>query len=122
MEQIEKFYNECDIVVSRAGALTISELCIVGKPSILIPSPNVSENHQFYNAKYLLDRKAAIMIEEKKIDNEFLIHLQKLLASKEIRTQLSRGIQPNVHLAPLIKNCNRFWVCTVAGKKPGRRY
>ena len=65
LEQIEKFYKECDIVISRAGALTISELCIVGKPSILVPSPNVSENHQFYNAKYLLDRKAAIMIEEK---------------------------------------------------------
>ena len=92
LEQIDKFYNECDIVISRAGALTISELCIVGKPSILIPSPNVSENHQFYNAKYLLDRKAAIMIEEKKINNEFLIHLQKLIASKEIRTQLSTAI------------------------------
>ena len=67
LEQIDSFYNECDIVISRAGALTISELCIVGKPSILVPSPNVSENHQFYNAKYLLDRKAAIMIEEKKL-------------------------------------------------------
>ena len=92
MEQIEKFYNECDIVISRAGALTISELCIVGKPSILVPSPNVSENHQYFNAKYLLDRKAAIMIEEKKINDQFLRHLQKLVVSKEIRTQLSTAI------------------------------
>ena len=93
LEQIEKFYKECDIVISRAGALTISELCIVGKPSILVPSPNVSENHQFYNAKYLLDRKAAIMIEEGKVNDELLLHLQKLLESKEIRTQLSTTIR-----------------------------
>ena len=92
LEQIDRFYNECDIVISRAGALTISELCIVGKPSILVPSPNVSENHQFYNAKYLVDRKAAIMIEEKKINIEFLMHLQKILESKEIRRQLSKAI------------------------------
>jgi len=92
LEQIEKFYDECDIIISRAGALTISELCIVGKPSILIPSPNVAENHQFHNAKYLLDKKAAIMIEEKKINNEFIIQLEKLLISKITRKQLSTAI------------------------------
>ena len=92
LEQIEKFYDKCDIIISRAGALTISELCIVGKPSILIPSPNVSENHQFHNAKYLLDKRAAIMIEEKKINNEFILHLEKLLISKIIRKQLSTAI------------------------------
>tara|TARA_X000000950_G_scaffold276717_1_gene365040 strand:- start:15956 stop:17059 length:1104 start_codon:yes stop_codon:yes gene_type:complete len=92
LEQIEKFYDECDIIISRAGALTISELCIVGKPSILIPSPNVSENHQFHNAKYLLDKRAAIMIEEKKITNEFIVQLEKLLISKIIRKQLSSAI------------------------------
>ena len=92
LEQIEKFYDECDIIISRAGALTISELCIVGKPSILIPSPNVSENHQFHNAKYLKDKRAAIMIEEKKINNEFIIQLEKLLLSKIIRKQLSTAI------------------------------
>ena len=92
LEYIEKFYDECDIIISRAGALTISELCIVGKPSILIPSPNVSENHQFHNAKYLQDNRAAIMIEEKKINNEFIIQLERLLLSKIIRKQLSTAI------------------------------
>ena len=72
--------------------LTISELCIVGKPSILIPSPNVSENHQFYNAKYLHDRNAVIMIEEKKVNKDFLVHLENLLLSKEIRRKLTTGI------------------------------
>jgi len=92
LEQIESFYNESDIIISRAGALTISELCVVGKPSILIPSPNVSENHQFHNAKYLLDRNAAIVIDEKKINNEFLMHLYELIVSKETRKQLSKSI------------------------------
>ena len=92
LEQIESFYNESDIIISRAGALTISELCVIGKPSILIPSPNVSENHQFYNAKYLLDRKAAVVIDEKKINNEFLIQLYELIVSKETRKQLSKSI------------------------------
>ena len=92
MEQIEKFYDESDIIISRAGALTISELCIVAKPSILIPSPNVAENHQLHNAKYLLDRRAAIMIEEQKVDNEFIIELEKLVVSKLVRKQLSMAI------------------------------
>ena len=92
LEQIEKFYDECDIIISRAGALTISELCIVAKPSILIPSPNVAENHQLHNAKYLLDRRAAIMIEEQKVDNEFIIELEKLVVSGLVRKQLSTAI------------------------------
>ena len=92
LQEIEKFYKESDIIISRAGALTISELCLVGKPSILIPSPNVSENHQVHNATYLQDRRAAIMIEEKKINNEFKKQLKKLIASNILRTQLSTAI------------------------------
>ena len=92
LEKIDRFYDESDIIISRAGALTISELCIVGKPTILIPSPNVSENHQFYNAKYLLDRGATILIEEKKINNEFLLHFEKLIQSRETRKKLSLSI------------------------------
>ena len=72
--------------------MTISELCIIGKPSILIPSPNVSENHQYHNAKYLQDKKAAIMIEEKKIKKEFIHHLENLLISQEKRVTLSKAI------------------------------
>ena len=92
LEEIEKFYKKSDIIISRAGALTISELCLVGKPSILIPSPNVSENHQFHNAKYLQDRRAAIMIEEKKINDEFKKQLEKLIESNILRKQLSTAI------------------------------
>ncbi len=54
-----------DLVICRCGAMTMSELPMAGKPSILIPSPNVAENHQYYNAMSLADRGAAICIEEK---------------------------------------------------------
>ena len=54
-----------DLLVCRAGATTISEICAIGMPAILIPSPFVPNNHQFYNAKALADRDAAVLIEEK---------------------------------------------------------
>ena len=60
-----------DIIISRAGAGTISELCLVGKPVILIPSPNVAEDHQTKNAKALSERNAAILIP----DNQALKNL-----------------------------------------------
>ena len=62
----------CDIVISRAGASSISEIAILGKPSILIPSPNVAENHQFHNAMTLAENDGAILIEEKNLDGEIL--------------------------------------------------
>ena len=61
-----------DLVVCRAGAITLSELEAAGKPSILIPSPNVTENHQYHNAMVLADHGAAIVIEEKNYDKKKL--------------------------------------------------
>lgn len=65
--------SAADLVINRAGASTISELQVKGMPSILIPSPNVAENHQFYNAKTLADNDAAILIEEKDLTGKALI-------------------------------------------------
>ena len=62
-----------DLVISRSGAITISELAAAGKASILIPSPNVAENHQYYNALELVDAGAAVLIEEKDLTGEKLI-------------------------------------------------
>lgn len=55
----------CDLVISRAGAITIGEIMAQGKPSILIPSPNVTHNHQYHNAMSLVDNGAAMILEEK---------------------------------------------------------
>ena len=70
-----------DVVVARAGAMTLSEIQVKGKPSILIPSPNVAENHQYHNAMALVEKKAALMIEEKELTPEKLTQAIDSLAS-----------------------------------------
>lgn len=61
-----------DLVISRCGAMTLSELPAMKKPAVLVPSPYVAENHQFYNAKALADRGAAVCIEEKDLTDSLL--------------------------------------------------
>lgn len=81
-----------DLVINRAGASTISELQVKGMPSILIPSPNVAENHQYYNAKTLSDNGAAILIEEKDLTGDKLIETVKsLIDDKEKLLQMSEN-------------------------------
>jgi UDP-N-acetylglucosamine--N-acetylmuramyl-(pentapeptide) pyrophosphoryl-undecaprenol N-acetylglucosamine transferase len=62
-------YAAADIIISRAGAGSISELCIVGKPVIFIPSPNVAEDHQTKNAMAVSDKKAALLLKESALHN-----------------------------------------------------
>lgn len=60
--QMDAAYKAADLVISRAGASSISELCLLGKPSILVPSPNVAEDHQTKNAQALTDKHAALLV------------------------------------------------------------
>lgn len=78
--------SACDVVISRAGASSISEIQAQAKPSILIPSPNVAENHQFHNAMTLVNVGGAILIEEKDLDGDYLT--QKVLELKNDRNKL----------------------------------
>jgi len=65
ISRMDYAYAVADVVISRAGASSISELCLLGKPSILVPSPNVAEDHQTCNARALSDRGAAILVKDK---------------------------------------------------------
>ena len=65
---MDKMYKAADVCVTRAGAMTITELCITAKPSILIPLPTAAENHQFYNAKVLEEVNAAKILEQKNLN------------------------------------------------------
>ena len=85
-------YDVADIIISRAGASSISELCIVGKPAIFIPSPNVAEDHQSKNALSLVNKKAAIMVKEKNIKKDFKNLFMELINNKELQSDLSRNI------------------------------
>jgi UDP-N-acetylglucosamine--N-acetylmuramyl-(pentapeptide) pyrophosphoryl-undecaprenol N-acetylglucosamine transferase len=69
IKRMDLAYSLADIVISRAGALSISELTLAGKPSILVPSPNVSEDHQTKNAMSLVNKSAAILIEDNQTDS-----------------------------------------------------
>ena len=64
IKEMDLAYTAADLIISRAGALSISELCIVGKPTILIPSPNVSEDHQTKNAMALVNKNATVLIKD----------------------------------------------------------
>lgn len=72
IDNMDMVMNAADAVICRSGAITLAEICALGKPSVLIPSPNVTNDHQLYNAKALSDRGAAITIEEKDFDKSTL--------------------------------------------------
>ena len=92
IEEIESIYYSSDIIIARSGALTLSELAIVSKPSILIPSPNVSENHQVKNAKKIEEKNACICIEEKDLDIIFKSKLDLMIKDGNLRETLSKNI------------------------------
>jgi UDP-N-acetylglucosamine--N-acetylmuramyl-(pentapeptide) pyrophosphoryl-undecaprenol N-acetylglucosamine transferase len=84
-------YTATDIVISRAGAGSVSELCIVGKPVIYIPSPNVAEDHQTKNAQALEAENAALLIREKDLEADFETKFNALFKSKTKQDELSKN-------------------------------
>jgi UDP-N-acetylglucosamine--N-acetylmuramyl-(pentapeptide) pyrophosphoryl-undecaprenol N-acetylglucosamine transferase len=86
-------YAAADFIISRAGASSVSELCVVGKPVIFIPSPNVAEDHQTKNAMAIVNKNAAVLIKETDLDIEFENRFSQLVASKEKQNELSDNIK-----------------------------
>ncbi|MDX9811896.1 MAG: undecaprenyldiphospho-muramoylpentapeptide beta-N-acetylglucosaminyltransferase [Bacteroidales bacterium] len=93
VDRMDLAYAAADVIVSRAGAGTISELCLVGKPAILVPSSNVAEDHQTKNAAALADREAAIMIPDSLVGKRLIVEAVKLVADREKRRTLSENIK-----------------------------
>lgn len=93
LKEMDQAYAAADIVISRAGALAVSELCMVGKPAVFIPSPNVAEDHQTKNAMALTRQKAAIMIKESELDEQFEPRILTLLKDKVERDLLGSMIK-----------------------------
>ncbi len=109
LDAMDLAYSAADVIICRAGALTISELAIVGKPAILIPSPNVAEDHQTKNAKALADDKAALLIPDTAAETM----IEKAIAlceNEDTKASLSREIKKRAkpdaddHIADLILN------------------
>ena len=93
IDNMSAAYAAADLVVSRAGALAISELCLMGKPTLFIPSPNVAENHQEKNAQSLEDKQAAEMVVEHTADVNFWPKLKRLIEDEMYRKLLGKNIQ-----------------------------
>lgn len=93
IERMDLAYAAADFVVSRAGALAVSEIALVKIPSILVPYPHASENHQFKNAESLVEGKAAILLEDDKVEDLLLSKLDALVNDQELATVLKQNIQ-----------------------------
>ena len=86
---MEEVMNACDLVVCRSGAMTITEISVVGKPAIFIPFPFATENHQEYNARVLVNAGAAKIILDKDLNSEILENtIEGIITNKEILTQM----------------------------------
>lgn len=92
INRMDLAYAAADFIISRAGASSVSELCIVGKPVIFIPSPNVAEDHQTKNAKSIVDKHGAIMLKEEDLTT-FPIVFETLLKDKGKQEHLSENIK-----------------------------
>jgi len=93
LNRMDLVYAAADIIISRAGALSVSELCLVGKPVLFIPSPNVAEDHQTKNALAISKKKAALLIKESDLEENFETELSNLISSEEKQLELSRNIK-----------------------------
>lgn len=93
LNRMDLAYTAADMIISRAGAGSVSELCIVGKPVIFIPSPNVAEDHQTKNANALVSEQAALMIREKDLDTQFEAIFSDLFLSKDRQANLGAAIK-----------------------------
>ncbi len=92
LNRMDLTYAAADFIISRAGAGSISELCIVGKPVIFIPSPNVAEDHQTKNALAVVNSNAALLLKESEL-NMFQPNIETLLENEELQQVLSKNIK-----------------------------
>ncbi len=83
LDRMDLAYAAADLIISRAGAGTISELCVVGKPVLLVPSPNVADDHQTKNAEALVAKNAAVMVSEADARDTMIYLALELLADEE---------------------------------------
>lgn len=93
IKRMDMAYSVADVIISRAGAGTISELCLVGKPVVLVPSPNVAEDHQTKNAMALVNKDAAFMIKDVEAREKLIHEVIELVGNKDQISKLSENIK-----------------------------
>ncbi|OYQ33259.1 undecaprenyldiphospho-muramoylpentapeptide beta-N-acetylglucosaminyltransferase [Flavobacterium cyanobacteriorum] len=93
IDRMDFVYAAADVVISRSGASSVSELCIVGKPVLFIPSPNVAEDHQAKNARAIVDKGGALMLKEAQLDTQFQNVFGDLISNTEKQLRLGENIK-----------------------------
>jgi len=93
IERMDLAYAAADVVISRSGASTVSEICAMGKPTVFVPSPNVAEDHQTHNAMALVRREAALMVKDSEAIDELLPTAVGLLSSPHKMASLSKNAE-----------------------------
>ena len=93
LNRMDLAYAAADMVVSRSGALSVSELCLVGKPVVFIPSPNVAEDHQTKNAQAIEKEAAAILIPEGELEARFEPQMEALLKDESLQHTLGTNLK-----------------------------
>ncbi|WP_096020668.1 undecaprenyldiphospho-muramoylpentapeptide beta-N-acetylglucosaminyltransferase [Campylobacter lanienae] len=107
-KDIDLFMSRADFCISRAGASTIWELCAASLPTLFIPFPYAANNHQFYNAKFLNDQNAAMVLKEDEIDNKNLLNIIYNLNLEDISQKLINLLNKNgskVIIDRILENC-----------------
>ena len=90
---MEYAYAAADVVISRAGALAIAELCIAGKPVLFVPLPTAAEDHQTSNAMALVAHGAAVLVKDHETKSELLKELKKILNDQPLQELMSRNLR-----------------------------
>ncbi len=92
IDRMDLAYAVADVIIARAGALTISELCLAGTPTVLVPSPNVAEDHQTKNAMALVNKKAAVLVKDKDASQKMISTAIEVIGNQELMSELSKNI------------------------------
>ena len=92
IDRMDLAYAVADVIIARAGALTISELCLAGTPSVLVPSPNVAEDHQTKNAMALVEKNAAILVKDSEAKDKMIQKALEIIDNESLMNSLSSNI------------------------------
>jgi UDP-N-acetylglucosamine--N-acetylmuramyl-(pentapeptide) pyrophosphoryl-undecaprenol N-acetylglucosamine transferase len=93
IDRMDLVYAAADVVISRSGASSVSELCIVGKPVLFIPSPNVAEDHQTKNAQAIVDKDGALLLKDIQLDTQFQPLFGDLISNEEKQQRLGANMK-----------------------------
>jgi UDP-N-acetylglucosamine--N-acetylmuramyl-(pentapeptide) pyrophosphoryl-undecaprenol N-acetylglucosamine transferase len=120
IHRMDLAYAAADVIISRSGASSVSELALIAKPVILIPSPNVAEDHQTKNAMALVGKNAAILVADVEARTTLFKKLKELLDNQELQQSLSRNIKTLAVVGSAMKIADEVYRI-VSKSKTGRK-